>query len=175
MAKSKATKLNELTALTTYAQQAKSLVISTFNALTMEDMEKMRKDSRQENVVFKTAKKTLLKKVFTDMGLDASSLDSLHGNIGVSFGMSDEIAPAKVVAAFAKEKKTLSAELGVLQGALVGAASVRALANLPSKQQLLGQLVSVLSGPMRGLVTVLSGNTRGLVTVLSAIKDQKAA
>lgn len=175
MAKSKATKINELTALTTYAQQAKSLVVSTFNALTMEDMEKMRKDSRAENVVFKTAKKTLLKKVFADMGLDTSKLDALKGNIGVSFGMSDEIAPAKVVAAFSKEKKMLSAELGVLQGALVDAVSVRALADLPSKQQLLGQLVGVMAGPMRGLVTVLSGNTRGLVTVLSAIKDKKTA
>ncbi len=175
MAKTKATKVNELNALTTYAQKAKSLVVSTFNSLTMEDMEKMRKDSRQQDVVFKIAKKTLLKKVFSEMGLDSSRLDSLNGSIGVSFGMSDEIAPAKVVATFAKDKKTLSAELGVLQGAFVDANGVKALASLPNKQQLLGQLVGVLSGPMRGMVTVLSGNTRGLVTVLSAIKDKKSA
>jgi large subunit ribosomal protein L10 len=47
------------------------------------------------------------------------------------------------------------------------------LASLPSKQELLGQLVSVIAGPARGLVTVLSGNTRNLLNVLNAIKDKK--
>jgi large subunit ribosomal protein L10 len=173
MAKTKATKSKELSALTTYAKQAKGLVVSTFSSLTMTDMEKIRQNSRQANVVFKTAKKTLLKKVFSQLGLDQTKLDSLSGNIGVSFGLDDEIAPAKTVADFSKDKKTISIELGVLNGNLVDAIAARSLASLPNKQQLLGKLVWALKGNLQSLVTVLSGNTRGLVTVLSAIKDKK--
>ncbi len=64
---------------------------------------------------------------------------------------------------------------GVLEGKLIDAQGVNRLAALPSKQQLLGQLVGTLNAPVSGFVNVLAGNIRGLVTVMSAIKDKKNA
>ena len=62
----------------------------------------------------------------------------------------------------------------MLEGRFIDAAKVKALAELPSKQQLLGQLVGTLNAPISGFVNVLAGNIRGLVTALNAIKEQKA-
>ncbi len=63
----------------------------------------------------------------------------------------------------------------MLEGAFIDGAKVNALSKLPSKQQLLGQLVGTLNAPVSGFVNVLAGNIRGFVTVLNAIKDQKPA
>jgi len=63
---------------------------------------------------------------------------------------------------------------GILEGGYITEDKVTQLSALPSKHQLLGQLVGTLNAPISGFVQVLSGNTRGLVTVLNAIKDKKA-
>jgi large subunit ribosomal protein L10 len=62
---------------------------------------------------------------------------------------------------------------GILEGKFVNAEAVNRLAALPTKQQLLGQLVGTLNAPVSGFVNVLAGNLRGLVTVLGAIKEKK--
>ena len=64
-------------------------------------------------------------------------------------------------------------EAGILEGKGLTAAEVKQLASLPSKEQLLGQLVGTLNAPISGFVRVLAGNLRGLVTVLSAIQEKK--
>ena len=63
---------------------------------------------------------------------------------------------------------------GVLGQQVMNAAEVKALAKIPSKEQLLGQLVGTLNAPISGFVNVLAGNLRGLVNVLNAVKEQKA-
>ena len=64
---------------------------------------------------------------------------------------------------------------GLLDGQLMSVEQVKALAKLPSKKELIGQLVGTLGAPISGFVNVLAGNLRGLVTVLGAIKDAKTA
>ncbi|NTU60303.1 MAG: 50S ribosomal protein L10, partial [Deltaproteobacteria bacterium] len=74
-----------------------------------------------------------------------------------------------------KENPALVVRCGALGGKLLSAADVEALSKLPSRDQLLGQFVGVLQGPLRNLVGVLSGVPRSFVQVLSAIQDKKAA
>ncbi|GHV47534.1 hypothetical protein FACS1894204_11030 [Synergistales bacterium] len=72
-----------------------------------------------------------------------------------------------------KTQKAFVLKGGLLGNAALNVAQVRALADLPSKEVLIGQTVRTIAAPLSGLVNVLSGTIRGLVTALSQIKDQK--
>ena len=116
--------------------------------------------------------KRLLKIALTGANISFNPMEHT-GQMAVISGK-DGVSPAKVLFAFAKGKENLRLVAGLLDGKEITAADVIALAKLPSKQELLGQLVGVLSGPMRGMVQVLSGVPRGAVYVLQAIADQKS-
>lgn len=76
---------------------------------------------------------------------------------------------------FSKEhKEKVIIKCGTLDGEYIDASNLKVLSTLPSKEQLLAQLLSVLQGPIRGLVTALSGNITNLVNVINNIKDQKS-
>ena len=78
-----------------------------------------------------------------------------------------------MIADFAKGRDTLTIAGGILEGKMVDAASIKALAKLPTRQQLLGQLVGTLNAPISGFVNVLASTIRSLPNVLNAIKGSK--
>jgi large subunit ribosomal protein L10 len=124
-------------------------------------------------VKYQVVKVTLLKKALGALGI---SLDNLKysGPLALAVSNDEETAPARILKSMVKDNPQLVLDGGIFNHELVGSEVVMRLASLPSKQQLLGQLVSVLSGPVRGLVTVLSGNTRDLLNVLNAIKEKRS-
>ena len=87
----------------------------------------------------------------------------------------DPVAVAKVLKDFVSEKtnKELEIKAGVLEKARLTSAQVIALADMPSKDVMIGMVVRTIAAPLTGLVTVLSGPIRSLATVLSQIKEQK--
>lgn len=116
-------------------------------------------------------KNTVTALVLKDLGhKDPERL--LQGPVLVLLGK-DPVALAKAALAFHKEKKKGAALGGIVEGRIVSATDVEAVSKLPSREVLVGQALSVLVGPLRGLVTVLSGNLRGLAVALNAIKEKK--
>jgi large subunit ribosomal protein L10 len=99
----------------------------------------------------------------------------LEGSILTAVGLQDEVAPAKLVHEFFKDRESIRMVGGILEGKVMDAASVIQLAKLPSKQELLAKVVGSLNAPASGFVRVLSGNLRGLLYALQAIKDRKAS
>jgi large subunit ribosomal protein L10 len=98
----------------------------------------------------------------------------LIGPTALAFGFDDVVAPAKILADFAKDHKKLELKCGVLEGKVIDLNTVKELANLPSKEALLGQVAGMLQAPIRGLVTVLSGPLRNVAYAVEAIRKQKA-
>jgi large subunit ribosomal protein L10 len=96
------------------------------------------------------------------------------GGVVSIFGTGDEVAPAQIIATFAKTHDVMTIFGGILEGKYIDAIKVTELSKLPSKEQLYAQLVGTLNAPISGFVNVLAGNLRGLVQVLNAIKEQKA-
>ena len=76
---------------------------------------------------------------------------------------------------FAKENKKLEIKMGVMDGKVMDASAIQALSALPSKEVLIGQLLSVMNGVPTGLVRALNAVPAGFVNVLQALKDQKEA
>jgi large subunit ribosomal protein L10 len=87
----------------------------------------------------------------------------------------DPVAPAKALTTFAKENQALELKGGFVQNQVVDAAGVKAIATLPSREELIAKLLGTMLNPLTGTVWVLSGPARALVTVFDAIAKENAA
>jgi large subunit ribosomal protein L10 len=150
---------------------AASVVFLAYTALTIEQSNELRDKLFEAGCSMKVVPKRLLKIALAGVNLSFDPM-AHEGQMAIIYG-SDAVSPSKVLFAFAKGKENLRLVAGVLEGKEIAAEQVASLAKLPSKQELLGQLVGVLSGPMRGFAQVLSGVPRATVYVLQAIADTK--
>jgi large subunit ribosomal protein L10 len=153
---------------------AKNLFFTNYAGLSVQEITKLRSELRKDGSTYGVVKNTLFKRaVGEDLAAQLEAI--LAGPTGVVFAGEDPVAPAKAIKTFSDQTKQVDVKAAFIEGKLVDAAQVRALAALPSKQELLAKLVGSLSSPMRGLVYVLSGNQSGLVRALNAIREKKAA
>lgn len=172
MAKTKQQKEQSLSVLTDTLKNSKSVVFTNFQGLKVSESEEFRDICRQQKVTYVASKKTLLKKALEKAGFDIDA-KSFQGGVATVFGLEDEVAPAQIVAEFAKKHEAMRIFGGILEGKFIEASFVEKLSKLPSKQQLLGQLVGTLNAPISGFVNVLAGNMRGLLNALNGIKEKK--
>jgi large subunit ribosomal protein L10 len=175
MAKTRSQKELTLKELVDSLKRSKSVVFADFRNLTVGDATALRRKARKDNVGIVVAKKTLMRLAFKEAGFEGIDPSVMEGAVLLALGYDDEVAPARVAAEFGKDHESLKIVAGVLERKLVTAAAIKELAKLPSKSQLIAQVVGSIKAPLTGLVNVLQGNLRGLVTVIGAIKDQKSA
>ena len=150
---------------------AVSTVFVSFNGLTLKDINELRNQMYEAGVSMRVVPKRLLRLAMQNAKIDFDPA-AHEGQVAVVWG-NDAVAPAKVIHTFAQDNENIELLSGVLEGNIVNLAQVQTLAKLPSHEELLGQLVGVLSGPMRDMASVLSGVQRNTVYVLKAIADQK--
>lgn len=173
MAISRAQKEQVVAELKNLLESSRMTVLAEYSGLSVKNAQDLRTMARESSTILKVVKNRLVRIAMRDVdslkGVDTSML---KGQLLYAFNAEDEVAPAQVLAAFAKKHPQLKM-IGAYdaEGNILDESQINRLASLPSKDQLRGQLVGVLAGPARGLVTVLSGNIRGLVTVLSAHKE----
>jgi len=173
MAKTRLQKEQTLVELQGYFDSMKSAVFVNYQGLKVKEADELRRAADKGKISYTVAKKTLLAKALKASGVEFDAV-ALQGMIGVATA-EDEVAAAKLLAEFGKTHESMKILGGVVDGRVIDAFAVKALASLPSREQLLGQLVGVINGPVSGFVNVLAGNLRGLVNVLNAFKDSKAA
>jgi len=172
MPKSKQQKQAILGTLQDKLKQSKSVVFSSDTGLDVKTVESIRGELKDNNAEYLVTKKTLLQKATADMEA-GDVIEQLEGSIALTLSDEDEISGVKVIHKFAKNNEKLELGGGILESKFILPDMVKKLAALPSRDQLLSQLLSTIQGPLSGMVRVLSGNTRDLVGVLSAIRDQK--
>ncbi len=141
-------------------KDAKSVVFADYQGLKVSQADMLRKKMREASVDYIVAKKTLLTRAAKAAGYELNA-KSFPGMIGAAFGREDEMAPAK---AFGDMTKNASIKLvgGIFEGVIVGAEKVIALSKLPSKKELLGQVVGTIYAPVSAFVRALN-----------AIREQK--
>ncbi len=153
-------------------KQSKAVVFSDYKGFEVKDMMALRRELKKEGVDFKVAKKTLMNLALKEAGLEID-MQKLEGQISMAISSQDEVAAAKIIAKVAKINENIKMVGGILGTKELSAEEVKALALIPSKQELLAKLVGTLNAPVSGFVNVLAGNLRGLVTVLGAIAKAK--
>jgi large subunit ribosomal protein L10 len=168
MAKSKAQKKDIVKALTEKLKQSKLIVVSEIKGLNVSDTTKLRSILRKQQISHQVAKLTLLKIAMRKAGIKTDELN-LQTQVAVTLS-GDDTDAARELKKFSAGNDKLKMLCGFLDGQYLDQMAIRRLASVPTRMELLGQLVGVLSGPARGVVTALSGNLRGLVQVLSQVK-----
>ena len=153
---------------------SKNLFFTNYAGLTVEEITKLRMELRKSGDTYAVVKNTLFSIAAGD-DIAKALAAFLAGPTGVVFAGEDPVAPAKALKTFSDGTKALEVKAAWIDGKVVDAAQVGALAALPPKNELLGRLVGSLKSPLYGLVYVLSGNQSGLVRALNAIREQKAA
>lgn len=152
----------------------KTVVFTQYQGLTVKELTNLRADLRTVGADYTVTRNSLLRKALGSAGIEIPG-EILDVQLGIAASDRDEVEPNRVVVKFAKEHEKLAILGAIVDGAFVPEASVRALAALPSREQLYAKAVGSIAAPLRGLVTVLGGNLRGLVNVLNQYQQQKAS
>ncbi|MBT3355748.1 50S ribosomal protein L10 [bacterium] len=158
--------------LTKNLKESTTSIICDYKGLSVSEISELRKVLREKNANMKVAKKT-----FTQIAFDNAKIDidvrKIDGQVAVIYGGDDEVCSSKAAFDFSKENKAFKIKAGSLEGKAITTEEIASLAKLPSKEQLLGQVVGTIKAPITGFVGALSGNLRNLVYTLNAVKESK--
>lgn len=163
-------KKNALVAkLTELFASSKGVVGAAYTGLNVADLQELRALARSANVVIKVAKNRLIRVALAGNDKFKSADTSLlEGQLIYAFSSEDEAASSQVLAKFAKTHPELKLVVGFdNSGASLSTAMVIELANLPTKDQIRGQLIGIISAPLAGFLNVANGSQRGFTQVLS--------
>jgi len=148
-------------------QRAEAIVLADYRGLTVARLRALRRSLRDCKAEFQVIKNTLLLRAFQEAGMEAPT-DLFVGPTAVTLMYDELSAPTKALLDVTKETELLTIRGGVLGGRALDAASIRSLADLPSREQLLAQVVGLFATPMRQYVTVLNAPVQGFLNVLNA-------
>lgn len=147
----------------------KAMIFVGITGLKVKEISDLRKKLKATDSNLKVAKKTLIERAFKESKLDFDK-NKYKEEIALAFGFKDEISPAKIVYQFGLASGNLKILAGFLEGKFKEAEEIIALAQLPTKEELLAKLVRSIASPISRLVNVLQGNIKGLITVLAKAK-----
>lgn len=172
MSKQRQMKEQIVNEITEKLQNSVTAVITDYRGLNVAQATQLRNELRELNVEYKVLKNSLTKIAADKLGLQDLN-QFLEGPTAIAFSKDDPVAPAKVLAKFAKDNKSLEIKGGILEGKVVTIYEIKALADLPSREELLAQVLRAIQSPLTGMANVLQGPLRNLVYVLEAIRKEK--
>ena len=151
-------------------------VFVDYRGLTVEEDTELRRKFREAGVEYKVVKNTLTSRAAKEVGLEA--LDPiLNGPTALAMSNDNPVAPAKIIAEFAKKHEALEVKAGFMDGAVMSVAEVNTLAATPTREELLAKMMGSMKSPISGLVRLLNTIVEGGVEMvdLAAKKAAEAA
>ncbi len=130
-------------------------VVVDYKGINVADDTALRRELREAGVEYCVVKNTMLRFAAKEAGLEGLNA-VLEGTTALAISKEDPISAAKVLSKFADDHKNFTIKAGYMDGEVIDVDKVVALGKLPSKEQLVGQLVSVLVAPIRGLAVALN-------------------
>jgi len=157
-------------------QKASAAVLANYQGIDATSITAMRASMKNQSVEFRVVKNTLAKLAAKNTPFEVLDAN-FTGPVSVLVSYDDPVAPAKALADQRKinSKKTPQVICGLVEGKMISAEGVAALADLPSRDALLGQMLSVFQRPTTNFVGVFSSLLRKLVGTLDAVREKKAS
>jgi len=152
--------------------KAQGVILADYRGLTVLQATELRRKLREAGVEYKVLKNTLTAIAAKEVGFE-DLVPLLIGPTAIAFGYDDPVAPAKVLSEFARTTPVLELKGGLLEGKVLDVDAVKALADLPSREELLSQVLRGMQAPIAGLANVLQGTIRNFVYALEAVRKQK--
>jgi len=151
---------------------SKTVIATNFSGMTVESMSGLRGRLREAGVEYHVVKNTLMKLAAKGTHTE-EMINLLYGPNALAISFNDPVSPAKILSEYLKEDSKLEIKMGILEGNLLDSQAVFALAKLPDRETLLGNLLGVLVAVPTNFVGLLAALPRNMVNVLSAIRDKK--
>lgn len=156
-------------------EKSVAMYIADYRGLSVKEITELRGQLYEQKANMHVVKNTLMRRAADDLGKPELA-EHLAGPTAVIFSEDDPVGPVKTLKEFFKKnKKSNELRGGILENKVISASEVESLSELPSIDELRGQLVGSLAAPGRGLVMMLSGPGRGLVQVLDQFANHKQA
>ena len=154
--------------------KAQVAVVSEYTGLSVEEITKLRRELQKEGGDYMVTKNTLAKIAIKGTPYEVLA-ETLKGPIAIAFGFTDQVAPAKVLSKFIKDTKKGEIIAAAMDGQLMSAEEAKALANLPSREELYAKMLGCIISPASGIANSVNAVMSSLVRAVAAVRDQKSA
>ena len=170
----KAFKSEKISQIKEKIEKAKVAIVTDYKGLSVEEITKLRRSIQKEDGDYMVTKNTLAKIAVKGTEYEVLT-DALTGPVAIAFGFEDQVAPAKALAKFIKEAKKGEILAAAMDGKLLSAAEAKALASLPSKQEIYAKMLGCINSPASGIANSINAVMSSLTRAMAAVRDQKSA
>ena len=161
--------------LSTELQNTSNLIVGTYQKLTVAQDYELRKAVRAAGGKYKVVKNTIARRVSKGTKVEGA-LQTLKGVSSIAYTDGDPVALAKAIQKYATDVPEFQVKAGVVEGKVVGINDIKALATMPSKEELYSKLLFLINAPAQRLATVINATGRDLAVVLDqGVKENKFA
>jgi len=168
--KNRSEKQKDLDSLKTALAEVSTVILTTFQGITVEDDTKLRRAVQAAGGEYHVVKNTLAERAGAGTAAEPL-LKNLEGTNSIAYTATDPVALAKALTKVAKDVPAFKFKAGIVQGRVLSVAEIQQLALLPSKEELISKLMFLLRSPAQRIASALNGVNRNLaVTVSEAVK-----
>jgi large subunit ribosomal protein L10 len=153
-------------------EKSRIVIVTDYKGLDVATMTELRAQLKEARIEYQVIKNTMLRRASEGTHVEGIK-GEFKGPSAIALSYDDPVAPAKILTEFAKKNDKLELKVGVLEGKVMDLSGIKALSALPSREELLAQVLRTMIAVPTSLVTALSDVPRRMVNVLQAIKEQK--
>jgi large subunit ribosomal protein L10 len=158
-------KQQEVDALKTKFGAAKGIVLADFTGVTVAEVSELRRKCREARVEYKVVKNTLARIAARDADLEGL-VDHFDGPIAIALSTVDAVAPARVLADFVRAYQKMTLKVGYFDGRIYRDTQVVEIANLPSREVLLAQVMGAIEAPISQVIWCIESGLRDVISVI---------
>ena len=173
MAVTRAKKTEQVDKLAAELKQVNSMIVGTFGKLTVAQDFELRKTVRAAGGKYHVVKNTLARRASQGTAVE-EALKSLKGVTSIAYTSGDPVALAKALTRYVTDNPEFTFKLGVVEGKMISINEVKALAKMPSKEEIYSKLLFLINAPTQRLATAMSAVGRNLAVVVNqGVKEKK--
>jgi large subunit ribosomal protein L10 len=172
MAVTRAKKTEQVEKLGKELKNVSSLIVTTYNKLTVAQDYELRKTLRSSGARYAVVKNTLAERAAKGTKVE-EVLKNLAGVTSIAYTDGDPVALAKALSKYAKDNPEFTFKAGVVEGRVISINEIKALATMPSKEEIYAKLLFLINAPAQRLVTAMNAVGRNLAVVVDQGVQQK--
>ena len=154
--------------------KAQVAIVTEYKGLSVEEITNLRRAIQKDGGDYMVTKNTLAKLAIKDTPYEVLA-ETFKGPIAIAFGFNDQVAPAKALSKFIKDTKKGEIIAAAMDGRLMSADEAKALANLPSKEEIYAKMLGCINSPASGIANSINAVMSSLTRAMAAVRDQKSA
>ena len=168
----KAFKQDKVSLIKEKVDKAQVAIVTEYKGYSVEEITNLRRALQKEGGDYMVTKNTLAKLAIKDTPYEVLA-ETLKGPIAIAFGFDDQVAPAKALSKFIKDTKKGEIIAAAMDGRLMSADEAKALATIPSKEEIYAKMLGCVNSPATGIVGSINAVMASLTRAVAAVRDQK--